>query len=59
MLHCGDCLEAGTVLDPFAGTATTGVVCKQQRKSFVGIEISPAYIKLANQRLNNQEWGLF
>jgi DNA modification methylase len=53
------CPEGGMVLDPFAGTATTGIVCKQQRKSFIGIEISPAYLKLAKRRIDSTEWGMF
>jgi DNA modification methylase len=39
------------VLDPFAGTGTTCVVAKQMGRRYVGIEINPAYISIAQERL--------
>lgn len=43
--------EGDVVLDPFAGTATTGVVAMRYRRRFVGIEISPRYARLGEKRL--------
>lgn len=43
--------EGGTVLDPFAGSGTTGVVAKRLRRNFVGIEINPEYAKMAEERI--------
>jgi DNA modification methylase len=39
------------VLDPFAGTGTTCVVAKQMGRRYVGIDINPAYISMAQERL--------
>ncbi|MEV3995786.1 site-specific DNA-methyltransferase [Streptomyces halstedii] len=43
--------EGGTVLDPFAGSGTTGVAALQEGRRFVGIEQSPAYAATAEERL--------
>jgi len=45
------CPEDGIVLDPFAGSGTTGVVAKRLRRSFIGVEINPDYWKMAQQRI--------
>jgi len=42
-----------TILDPFMGSGTTGVACKELGRNFIGIEISPEYFKIAEQRINN------
>jgi len=39
------------ILDPFAGSGTTLVSAKQKNRSFIGFEIEPTYIELANKRL--------
>ncbi|KKK88122.1 hypothetical protein LCGC14_2746360, partial [marine sediment metagenome] len=45
------CLEGGTVLDPFFGSGTTGLVALKQNKKFIGIELNKEYIEIANKRL--------
>lgn len=50
------CILAGTkegaiVLDPFFGSGTVGVVCNQLNRRFVGIELKPEYIQIAETRL--------
>jgi DNA modification methylase len=40
-----------TVLDPFCGSGTTGVVALRHRCRFLGIELSPEYIQLARKRI--------
>ena len=40
-----------TILDPFLGSGTTAVACKQLKRNFIGIEISPEYCKIAEERL--------
>ena len=40
------------VLDPFAGTATTGVAAVGNGRRFVGIELNPDYVKIARSRLS-------
>jgi len=58
------CIVAGSepgdwVLDPFFGSGTVGVVCEQQHRNYVGMEINPEYVKLAVQRIRNTERLLF
>lgn len=43
--------ECGVVLDPFAGTGTVGIVCQEEARQFVGIELSNAYVDLAHERI--------
>ena len=45
------CPVSGVVLDPFAGAATTGVVALKANRDFAGIELNPAYIAMAERRL--------
>lgn len=52
------CILASTrpgdfVLDPFFGSGTVGVVCKEHERKYIGIELHPEYIKLANRRLES------
>jgi site-specific DNA-methyltransferase (adenine-specific) len=43
-------LEGGVVLDPFMGSAATGIACKETGRGFIGIEKDLRYYELA-QRL--------
>lgn len=43
--------EGDWVLDPFAGTATTGAVAVEHGRRFVGIELNPRYARLGRKRL--------
>lgn len=52
------CPEGGCVIDPFFGSGTTGRVAKKKGRHFIGIEINPQYIKIANKLLH-KELGLF
>ena len=45
------CPENGTVLDPFFGSGTTGLVAMRHKRNFIGIELNPDYIKIARARL--------
>ena len=42
----------GIVLDPFMGSGTTGLACKNMGRNFLGIEISEEYMEIAKARLN-------
>ena len=42
----------GIVFDPFAGSGTTLVACKELGYSFVGCEIEQKYIDIVNKRLS-------
>lgn len=48
----------GIVLDPFAGTNTTGITARKLGRQYIAIELNPDYIKLAMAR-EQQELGLF
>ena len=41
------------VLDPFMGSGSCGVACKETDRNFVGIEIDEKYFKIAQERINN------
>lgn len=40
-----------TVLDPFFGSGTVGVVAVQEARTFLGIELNPQYVGIARARL--------
>ena len=42
---------AGSVLDPFMGSGTTGVACANLGRKFIGIEIEPKYFDIACERI--------
>jgi site-specific DNA-methyltransferase (adenine-specific) len=46
--------EGDLVLDPFIGTGTTAVACKQMKRSYIGIEIDKKYAEIAEQRLQGK-----
>jgi len=41
------CKPGGTVLDPFSGSGTTGMVAREEGRNYVGIDISADYLKLS------------
>ena len=44
------CPDNGIVLDPFCGSGTTGVAALQEGREFVGIDLDPHYVEIANRR---------
>ena len=57
--NCGaDQFSSGVVLDPFAGSGTTGAVATSLGRNFVGIELNPAYVELAEERIGNSQPAL-
>lgn len=48
------CPEGGTVLDPFGGSGTTGIVAISSLRNSILIEINPAYIDIAIKRIKNK-----
>jgi len=43
--------ERDTVLDPFMGSGTTGVACKNLNRNFIGIEKDEKYFEIAGARI--------
>ncbi len=48
----GDATVPCLVLDPFAGSGTTGVVAVRRGRDFVGIELNPSYAEMARRRID-------
>jgi DNA modification methylase len=50
-----DCVDAGsrpsTILDPFNGSGTTGVVALRYGRNYIGIELNPEYVEMAERRI--------
>ena len=51
--------EWWTVLDPFLGSGTTAIACKEMNIPFIGIEKEQKYVDIANKRLENTTISLF
>lgn len=50
------CIAAGAragdlVLDPFMGSGTVAVVCRRLGRDYLGVELNPAYVEMAEQRI--------
>jgi DNA modification methylase len=50
------CPENGVVLDPFFGAGTTGLVAKRLNCNYIGIELNPEYIKIAEKRIREDQY---
>jgi DNA modification methylase len=51
------CPENGVVLDPFMGSGTTAIVARALKRQYIGFELNPEYIEIANKRLAGlQNW---
>jgi len=46
--------KGDVVIDPFLGSGTTAVACKQLERKYIGFEINEDYLKIAKDRLNRQ-----
>jgi DNA modification methylase len=58
------CVLAGSreddiVLDPFAGSGTTGVVCSRFNRRFIGLELNKQYCNMAVERIDREGSPLF
>jgi len=45
--------ESQIVLDPFTGSGTTLIAAKKLGRKYIGIELEPEYVKIAEARLNS------
>ena len=57
------CVLAGsaasnTVLDPFNGAGTTGVVAIKHGRRYIGIELNPEYLEMARKRIQDKRDSL-
>ena len=52
------CPAGGTVLDPFGGAGTTGLVADRLQRNAILIELNPAYAEMARKRLTGDA-GMF
>lgn len=54
MIDAG-CPIGGITLDPFIGSGTTAIVALNQNKKYIGIDLNPDYIKIAEKRINKSQ----
>ena len=45
------CAPQGVILDPFMGAGTTALVAKKNNCNYIGCELNPEYIEIAQRRL--------
>ncbi len=45
--------DAEIILDPFMGSGTTAIAAKKLNRNFVGIDVSPEYVKMTKVRLKD------
>ena len=43
------------ILDPFMGSGTTGLACKNLNRSFIGIELEKEYYEISKKRIFDKE----
>ena len=48
-------VEGDVILDPFMGSGTTRVACKNLNRHFIGMELDEAYFNIAKDRIENHE----
>jgi len=52
--ECGGDPVPCTVLDPFSGAGTTGLVASRHGRRFIGVEIKPSYFEIAKRRIQDE-----
>lgn len=50
-------VKGDIVLDPFIGSGTTGLVALRMGRRFLGVELNPEYVDIAERRLNGAMGG--
>ena len=51
------CPVGGTVLDPFGGAGTTGLVAERLGRNSILIELNPGYAEMAAERIRADNMG--
>jgi len=57
--NCGEEFHPGIVMDIFCGAGTTCLVAKKLNRSYIGIELNPEYVKMAEERIKKELGELF
>ena len=47
-----------TVIDPFSGAGTTGMVAEKLGRKYIGIELNPSYVSMSEDRIYAEVGGL-
>jgi len=47
------------IIDPFIGSGTTAIACMKTNRNFIGIELNPEYVEIANKRISELPQQLF
>lgn len=45
--------NSNIICDPYMGSGTTGIICKNLNKNFIGIELDKEYFNIAKNRIEN------
>jgi DNA modification methylase len=48
------CPQDGTVFDPFTGSGTTAVVALKNGRNYIGTELNPEYVQIAEERIKEE-----
>lgn len=48
-------IQGDVVLDPFMGSGTTGIACKNLNRNFIGMELDETYFNIAKERIEKHE----
>jgi len=54
VIRRGSVIESDVVYDPFMGSGTTAVACERLGRKWVGSEINPDYVKIAERRIRDE-----
>lgn len=54
MCDCDAGSEPGLVLDPFMGSGTTAIAAERLGRDWLGVELNPAFVALANERIQGE-----
>ena len=55
--NCDAASEPGLVLDPFFGAGSTAVAAERLQRDWLGIELNPAFVELAERRIQDARAG--
>ena len=50
--------ESAIVFDPFLGSGTTAVACERLGRKWIGCELEPKYVEIANKRIEAERMQL-